>query len=252
MRMRKGVQSMNLSKIMWIEPSRWYYDSARIGRVKILEDGNLLQYKEKIFHQLKKKNLEVNYYDANTKNEYWISECSQDGSDAIYAIKAEIDDDVREEYWLQIRKLKKYKNNSVYIPHMKYSEEEMNRIHAERIADETFSLAEKYSLDLVVESVIVDVELRLIMENYKKQNPKNRSIENLVNKYISKEDVEKIKNIIQTSDWGNPQTMWWCDNKEDLVTVLFNVFSKVSSKKMIALNDIIVNENVVKLDLWQD
>ncbi len=222
---------MNLTKIMWIEPSHCHSESARIGRVKVLEDGNVLQYREKIFYQLKKKNLEVNYYDANIKNKYWISECSQNGSDAIYVIKAEIDDDVREEYWLQIRKLNKYKNNSACIPHMKYSEEEMNRIHAERIANETFSLAEKYSLDTAIESVIVDLELRLIKENYKKLNPKNRAIENLVNKYISKKDVEKIKNIIQTSDWANPQTMWWYDNKEDLVTVLFNVFSKVSSKK---------------------
>lgn len=38
---------------------------------------------------------------------YWISGCKKDGSDRLYGerIPIQIDDDVREEYWKEIRNL---------------------------------------------------------------------------------------------------------------------------------------------------
>jgi len=37
------------------------------------------------------------------KKEYWISGCKKAGDDTLYPGIVEIDEDVREEYWLQIR-----------------------------------------------------------------------------------------------------------------------------------------------------
>jgi hypothetical protein len=41
-----------------------------------------------------------------TRDEYWISGPKRDGADHLYGKRghAEIDDDVREEYWKSIRK----------------------------------------------------------------------------------------------------------------------------------------------------
>jgi len=41
---------------------------------------------------------------VDTGGEYWISGCRKDGRDALYNTDAKIDDDVRDEYWSQIRK----------------------------------------------------------------------------------------------------------------------------------------------------
>ena len=48
--------------------------------------------------------FKANYFDADTGQEYWISGCRKDGMDALDNTDVEIDDDVREEYWTQIRK----------------------------------------------------------------------------------------------------------------------------------------------------
>jgi hypothetical protein len=46
-----------------------------------------------------------NYYDIETGEEFWISGPRKDGADRLYGEPAavEIDDDVREEYWTEIR-----------------------------------------------------------------------------------------------------------------------------------------------------
>jgi hypothetical protein len=51
-----------------------------------------------------------NYFDAETGEEYWISGCKKDGSDHLYGGTTEIDDDVREEYWTDIRKMPEKKD----------------------------------------------------------------------------------------------------------------------------------------------
>jgi len=53
-----------------------------------------------------------NCIETSTQDEYWISGCKKDGSDALYAPKpTPIDDDVREEYWTVIRNKPELKNN---------------------------------------------------------------------------------------------------------------------------------------------
>ena len=76
---------------------------ARIGRVTYSKTGRSLYYKGRRFSSLAGKGFKSNYRDAETGEEYWISGCKKDGTDALYSTAVEIDGDVREEYWAEIR-----------------------------------------------------------------------------------------------------------------------------------------------------
>ncbi|MGH9751236.1 MAG: 1-deoxy-D-xylulose-5-phosphate synthase [Blastocatellia bacterium] len=75
---------------------------ARIGRVTFSKTGRSLYYKGKRFARL--KGFKANYFDAETGERYWVSGCKKDGTDALYSNTVEIDEDVREEYWTEIRR----------------------------------------------------------------------------------------------------------------------------------------------------
>ena len=47
---------------------------------------------------------QANYYNVESGMWYWVSKCRKDGNDALYPATIEIDEDVREEYWTDIRK----------------------------------------------------------------------------------------------------------------------------------------------------
>jgi hypothetical protein len=76
---------------------------AWIGRVKFSRTGNTLFYDGKRFHRA--EGFKSNYVCEETGELYWISGPKKRGGDALYAtnITTKIDDDVREEYWTQIR-----------------------------------------------------------------------------------------------------------------------------------------------------
>ncbi len=78
--------------------------SARIGRVTFSKSGKSLYYKGKEFASLNGAGFKANCFAAETGEQYWISGCKKDGTDALYSNTVEIDEDVREEYWTQIRK----------------------------------------------------------------------------------------------------------------------------------------------------
>jgi hypothetical protein len=86
--------------------------SARIGRVTFSKTGLSIYYKGKSF--LRIQGFKANYRDRETFDEYWISGPRRDGKDRLYVsnIPVEIDDDVREEYWTEIRKKPELKNRS--------------------------------------------------------------------------------------------------------------------------------------------
>jgi hypothetical protein len=44
-----------------------------------------------------------NYLDIESREHYWISGCKKDGTDALHSTTVEVDEDVREECWAQIR-----------------------------------------------------------------------------------------------------------------------------------------------------
>jgi len=76
---------------------------ARIGRVTFSKSGSSLTYKGRRFHTLDGAGFKANYFDEETREDYWISGCHKDGADALYSTTVEIDEDVREEYWAEIR-----------------------------------------------------------------------------------------------------------------------------------------------------
>lgn len=94
------------SQIMYIE---YKGDSltgqARIGRVAYSKTGKTIYYRGKSFRSLSGQGYKANYADTETGEYYWISGCKKKGDDTLYPGMVEIDDDVREEYWLQIRNL---------------------------------------------------------------------------------------------------------------------------------------------------
>lgn len=80
--------------------------SAHIGRVTFSKSGRTIQYRDLKFQSLKGSGICANYFEVESGNEYWISGCKKNGQDRHWAGSGpvEIDDDVREEYWVNIRK----------------------------------------------------------------------------------------------------------------------------------------------------
>lgn len=95
------------TRIMYIEyKGDGLVGPARIGRVSISKSGGTLHYSGKSFQSLKGSGFKANYNDVETHEQYWISGPRRDGADALYVtnVPAQIDEDVREEYWAVIRK----------------------------------------------------------------------------------------------------------------------------------------------------
>jgi hypothetical protein len=80
--------------------------SARIGRVTFSKTMRTLYYRGRSFQSLKGAGFKENYLDTKTNEPFWISGPRRDGQDRLYVsnLPVEIDDDVREEYWTEIRK----------------------------------------------------------------------------------------------------------------------------------------------------
>jgi hypothetical protein len=75
----------------------------RMGRVTFSKTRRSLYYGGKTFHRA--EGFKSNYVCAETGESYWISGPKRRGGDALYAtnIGTEIDEDVRQEYWMEIR-----------------------------------------------------------------------------------------------------------------------------------------------------
>jgi len=98
------------SKIMYIElktHSDGHNDRgpARIGRVTLNRTGKTLTYRGKRF-QKGGTDTCANYHEVDSRDGYWISGPKKNGQDRHPSGggPVEIDEDVREEYWTEIRK----------------------------------------------------------------------------------------------------------------------------------------------------
>src|SRR5215472_11337709 len=94
------------ARIMYIECKAGNLSGpARIGRVTYSKTGATIYYHGKAFRSFKGSGFKANYYEVESGDEYWISGPRKDGRDALYAtnIAPEIDVDVSDEYWSQIR-----------------------------------------------------------------------------------------------------------------------------------------------------
>jgi hypothetical protein len=106
---------------MYIELKTDIVGPARIGRVKLSKTDKSIHYKDKTFETLKGRGFKSYYIDVTTGDQYWISGCRKDGMDALYSTDVEIDEDVREEYWTEIRGLPEKKNIASFRAKGKYS-----------------------------------------------------------------------------------------------------------------------------------
>jgi hypothetical protein len=94
-------------RIMYIEcKAGGLTGDARIGRVTFSKTGRTLYYGGQTFQSLKGAGFKSNYYCVETGEDYWISGPKRKGGDALYggSTPIEIDEDVRTEYWRDIRR----------------------------------------------------------------------------------------------------------------------------------------------------
>ncbi len=86
---------------------------ARIGRVRFSKTGKTIYYGGRTFQSLDGRGFKANYFDVATGEEFWISGCKKKGGDSLYGGLVQIDEDVREEYWTEIRGMPEQKNEGV-------------------------------------------------------------------------------------------------------------------------------------------
>ncbi len=79
---------------------------ARIGRVSFSKSMKRVYYRDNIFQRLPIAGFKANHYEIETGDEYWISGPKHNGGDRLYGerVPVIIDDDIRVEYWTEIRK----------------------------------------------------------------------------------------------------------------------------------------------------
>jgi hypothetical protein len=96
------------TRIMYIERKAESLNGpARIGRVTFSKTGRTVEYRGRHF-QKTKRGYKFNHFDVETGDEYWISGPRRDGQDRLYPQSSnpvEVDEDVRREYWIEIRRL---------------------------------------------------------------------------------------------------------------------------------------------------
>jgi hypothetical protein len=110
------------SRIMYIEKKgNEVSGPARIGRVTFSKSGESLYYQGHRFQKSSMIGLKANYFDSETREDYWISGCKKRGGDRLYSGTIEIDEDAREEYWVEIRGLPECKNQKSIRGVGKYS-----------------------------------------------------------------------------------------------------------------------------------
>ncbi|WP_316786901.1 hypothetical protein [Pedobacter frigiditerrae] len=95
------------TRIMYIKHKEDLTGNAKIGRVTFSKTGKSIHYDVKTFQTLNGSGFKENYFDIETGDYYWISGCKKDGGDRLYGerLPIYIDEDVREEYWIEIRNL---------------------------------------------------------------------------------------------------------------------------------------------------
>ena len=110
------------SQVMYIEyKGDALSGPARIGRVTFSRSRKTIYYNDCKLQSLKGNGYKANYYDSDNGGWYWVSNCRADGQDTLYPGTIEIDGDVLEEYWTEIRKLPNNVNQTSFRSEGKYS-----------------------------------------------------------------------------------------------------------------------------------
>jgi len=82
---------------------------ACVGRMAFSKSYGSVYYQGRR-HQVLNGGYKTNYFDSETLEEVWISGCEKKGGDRLHPGVIAIDEDVREEYWTEIRKMPEEKN----------------------------------------------------------------------------------------------------------------------------------------------
>jgi hypothetical protein len=104
---------MGQTRIMFIENKDGESNltgDAQIGRVTFSKTGKSIHYNGRTFERM--KGFKANYRYTETGDPYWIPGCKENGEDRLYGERLPIliDEDAREEYWTEIRKLPENKH----------------------------------------------------------------------------------------------------------------------------------------------
>src|SRR5271166_2818437 len=110
----KGGGFVDFCGVAQVSKSNGLHGTARIGRVTFSRTGATLHYGGRSFQSLKGSGFKANYFDVESGEQFWISGPRKDGTDRLYKSDwpVEIDEDVREEYWTEIRKWPELKSHS--------------------------------------------------------------------------------------------------------------------------------------------
>ena len=94
------------SRIMYIERKAGELTGdGRIGRVTFNKTGRTIFYRDQVFRRILRGGFKSNYREEATGEDYWISGPKHRGRDRMYgsALPVAVDEDVRVEYWRDIR-----------------------------------------------------------------------------------------------------------------------------------------------------
>lgn len=102
------------SKILYIElKTDGLRGKGRIGRVELSKTGNTVYYQGRTLVKARAP-LKANYFDENTLEDFWLSSPRKDGNDSLFSSTVEIDSEVQQEYWTEIRRLPLNQSLSTY------------------------------------------------------------------------------------------------------------------------------------------
>jgi hypothetical protein len=104
------------TRIMYIEDKGGgIIGSARIGSISFSKSGATLYYRDSAFQSQKGAGFKSNYFEVESGTEFWISGPRRHGADRLYGGLVEIDEDVREKYWVEIRELPQQKHFTSFV-----------------------------------------------------------------------------------------------------------------------------------------
>ena len=102
-----------MKRIMCVESKGDELDGpGRIGWVELTRSRRAYRYRGKLLHKV--AGYKYNCVDAKTGEWYWVSGPKKNGEDKLYGGVVEIDEDAREEYWLNIRRSPECVNQRAY------------------------------------------------------------------------------------------------------------------------------------------
>ncbi len=102
------------SQIMYIERkgTSSLDGTGRIGRVSFSRTFRTVYYRGRTLQPLKHPSGRANYVDVDTGEHFWVSGPKKTGNDTLTPALIDIDPDVREEYWRDIRHLPEHAHDA--------------------------------------------------------------------------------------------------------------------------------------------